>query len=393
MLRIHRLSEDNAETEAAELLGRHACEAYPDIRQSRQVVLEIFPSVQCYGQKVQDIDLLVLFADYRPKTELSPSKNGTRIHSFCATIEVKGHNPESVQFDGAHCSVIYNEQQHDVSLQSEQQKYSVRNYIERNIRNKRAPWVTNLIWLVRVPMSAIPPVESNILGADFSWSEFVEKVSLLQGRHLSVLATFPSRDYLSKVCDLFSRRIQASKIDRKRMETITKNMLDRSRQQYAAKLGEQLLIFRGRGGTGKTVHLIRIAYQAYDESGLRILLLTYNRALVSDIRRLLTLLGVKDAIGEGGICVKTIHSFMYEWLLALDVIQQGQSDFLSNYDAYKDDALSLLRGGALSQADLERAKARSSRSLTWDLVLIDESQDWPSNERDLLYHLYGHRKA
>lgn len=393
MLRIHRFTENNAETEAAEILGKLACEAYPELEQSNQIVLEIFPSVQCYGQKTQDIDLLVFFADYSPEKALPKSGNGRLIHSFCATIEVKGHSPESVQFDGANCSVIYNGQRHDVSSQSEKQKYSVRKYIERNLQGISAPWITNLIWLTRVPTSAIPAVESNILGADSSWENFVETISLLQSSNShSALKTFSNRRYLAEITSIFSKRIEASKTDRKRLEAITKKVLDRSRQQYATKLGEQLLIFRGLGGTGKTVQLIRIAYQAYDEAGLRVLLLTYNKALVSDLKRLLAILGIKDAIGEGSISVKTIHSFMYEWLLALEVIRPGQPDFLSKYEDYKEEALSLLKGGALSPSDFEIAKAKVSRSLVWDLVMIDESQDWPANERDLLYHLYGYKK-
>ena len=359
MLRIHKFTQSNAETEAAEILGRLASDAYPQLERSNQIVLEIFPSVQCYGQKTQDIDLLVFFADYRSEQQLSKTKNGRLVHSFCAAIEVKGHNPESVRFNGANCSVTYNGERHDVSSQSEKQKHSVRKYIERNSKNGRAPWITNLIWLTRLPKSAIPVIESNILGSDSTWVDFVEAISLLQGtNNRAILQTFSARSYLFEVSSIFSRRIEASKIDRKRLEVITKSVLDRSRQQYAAKIGQQLLIFRGRGGTGKTVRLIRIAYQAYDESGLRVLLLTYNKALVSDLRRLLALLGVQDAIGEGSIAVKTIHSFMYEWLLALGVLQQSQNDFLSNYEKYKAEALGLLKGGALSSEDFESAKAR-----------------------------------
>ncbi|MCI0562633.1 MAG: AAA family ATPase, partial [Nitrososphaera sp.] len=229
--------------------------------------------------------------------------------------------------------------------------------------------------------------------ADLTWEIFVEKISLLQGtRNQGSVQSFSSRKYYSEVSSIFSRRIEASKIDRKRLEAITKRVLDRSKQQYAGKLGQQLLVYRGRGGTGKTVRLIQTAYQAYDESGMRVLLLTYNKALVSDLRRLLALLGIQDAIGEGSIAVKTIHSFMHEWLVSLGVIRQGQSDFIANYEKYKEEALVLLRGGALDSSDFARAKATHSRSLSWDLVLIDESQDWPSDERDILYSLYGYKK-
>ena len=134
------------------------------------------------------------------------------------------------------------------------------------------------------------------------------------------MACFSLRAYLENTLLVFSRSLTPSKIDRKRLENITKSILDRSQQKYAEKLGKQLLIFRGRGGTGKTVQLIRTAYQAYDEMGLRVVLLTYNKALVADLRRLLAHAKVKDAVGERSFSVKTIHSFMREWLVALGVI-------------------------------------------------------------------------
>ncbi len=393
MLTIHGTSTNSPEQQAAELLGQLACNYDPEIAQSSQIVLEIFPSVQCFGQKTQDVDMLVFYADYRPTARIFHINSGKIVHSFCATIEIKGHSPEDVIFDGPKCSVLYNNQRHDVTAQSEKQKYSVKEYIKRNLGTK-APWISNLIWLTRVHSATIPAIDSNILGMDLSWTQFMETVALLSdnGRD-GPLETFSSRRWMSQVSAIFSKRIQESKIDRKRLEAVTKRVLDRTKQQYADKLGKQLLIFKGRGGTGKTVRLIRMAYQAYEEMGLRILLLTYNKALVADIRRLFALLGVKEAIGEGSISIKTIHSFMYEWLLALKVIEPSKDDFLKNYEEHKAKAIDLLNAEALPSRELEDARAKASRDLEWDLILIDESQDWPASERDLIYLLYGHRKV
>ena len=270
----------------------------------------------------------------------------------------------------------------------------MKRYIEKNPGTPKAPWIVNLIWLTRLNSANIPKVDSNLLGMDASWENIVESVAMLAGSGSDgIVKTFSSRPWMENVKSIFSKRIQASKIDRKRLEAITKSVLDRTKQQYAEKLGKQLLIYRGRGGTGKTVRLIRTAYQAYDELGLRVLLLTYNKVLVADLRRLLVLLGVKEAIGEGSIAIKTIHSFMYEWLIALEVIRSGQPDFLVNYEAHKKEALELLKAEAISPSDLATARAKASRDLSWNLVLIDESQDWPATERDLIYQLYGHGKV
>lgn len=47
----------------------------------------------------------------------------------------------------------------------------------------------------------------------------------------------------------------------------------------------------------------------------------------------------------------------------------------------------------MTQEEVERSRSARSRSLTWDLLLIDESQDWPATERDLIYQLYGPKKV
>lgn len=226
---------------------------------------------------------------------------------------------------------------------------------------------------------------------DSGWTDFCKTLSALNGN--KELAAFSSRNYLNNIVEIFSRRLEPSKIDRKRLEAITKSVLDRTQQQYAEKLGQQLLIYRGRGGTGKTVRLIRTAYQAYDEMGLRVVLLTYNRALVADLRRLLALLGAKDAVGRGSIAIKTIQSFTHEWLLELGVISKQQPNFLTDYDTFMSTALAYIRDGALSMEDIQNAKTTASKGLAWDLLLIDESQDWPASERDLIYQLYGYERV
>jgi len=137
------------------------------------------------------------------------------------------------------------------------------------------------------------------------------------------------------------------------------------------------------------VRLIQIASQAYDEYGMRVILLTYNKALVADITRLLSIQGVRNATGESGMMVRTIHSFVREWLTSLAVLPKGCKDFVDNYESYKREALELLTQKTITEEDIKLARSSHSRDLDWDLLLIDESQDWPASERDLLYRFYS----
>lgn len=393
MINIHGLEDRSSEYEAAKLLAKIASESIPDLVENNRVILEIFPSIQCFGQKYQDIDLLIFFADFRDEKKLLVNNSGAKIHSFCASVEVKNHSPDSVYFEGAKCIVTYNGQDHDVTNQSEQQKYSVRNYIIKNSERKKSPYICNLIWLWQVPNSIIPRNQNNILSSESTWDDFIDSVALLVGQDRKRICTFSSRHYLNEILVIFSRKLKSSKIDRKKLEAMTKSILDRTQQQYAGKIGKQLLIYRGRGGTGKTVRLIRTAYQSYNEMGFRVLLLTYNKALVADIQRLLALLGVKDAIGDGSISIKTIHAFMREWLVGLGVISKTKNDFIDKYESHKKLAIEYIDTGTISLDDIELTRRSLSKNLAWDLILIDESQDWPETERNLIYKLYGYEKV
>jgi len=251
MLTVHATNQDTAEYKAALALANAVSAEFPEVNSSREIVLEIFSNIQCFGQRPQDIDLLVVFADYREAEKLQQSKNGRAIHSFCATIEVKSHSRESVWFVGQNCFVRYNDRDHDVTSQSEAQKYSLKKYIERNSRTGKAPWVNNLIWLTSVASSDLPKSDNNILGADSGWGNLIDKIGLLNSGTANIIQTFSSRPWLNGVTGIFAKRLEASKIDRKRIEAITKSVLDRDQQRYADRLGKQLLVIRGRGGTGK----------------------------------------------------------------------------------------------------------------------------------------------
>src|SRR5208283_4941697 len=233
MLIIHHNKDNSPESSAAEHLGRLACDSCPEIADSKQIVLELFPNVQCFGQNPQDIDVLVFYSDYRPIGNTFKTSSGRSVHSFCATVEVKGHSPEHVIFEGPKCAVFYHEEKHDVTAQSEKQKYSVKKYIERNSGTPRAPRIINLIWLRRVNNKSIPKIDTNILGMDITWEHFLKSAGMLaRADEDAVVKTFSSRSWMSRITSIFSKRLEVSKTDRSRLEAITKRVLDRTKQQF-----------------------------------------------------------------------------------------------------------------------------------------------------------------
>jgi hypothetical protein len=153
-------------------------------------------------------------------------------------------------------------------------------------------------------------------------------------------------------------------------------------------IGSKQLIFEGRGGTGKTMILLGLAWQLQRDRHARVLLLTYNRALVADLRRLLTLMGLSDEIGCPFVEVRTVHSFIYQILEALGLMENNEDNFLERYDDFKREILELLRIGALTQKDFQEMIGKSPEYFAWDYLFVDEAQDWFMDERDILHLLY-----
>lgn len=389
-------SGDSKEMDAAESLRRLLIEGINNIESLHNVHALIIPSVQCYGEIPRDVDLVLLLWDQRQEEKISTTRNGARIRSLCLTIEVKGHSSRDTWFQGGKCYVRYNGEEHDVSSQSERQKYSLLDYLRKNMGKKskgkyHTPFIDNLIWLTNLPNSEIPD-GSNVLGRDSTWQDFLDLLEKTQPniapKKNSYLGFLDKQNFDNTKAVLVDK-IEPTRIDRKKMENISKEIMSDD-QDYAKKIGEQLLIFRGRGGTGKTVRLLRMAHQLYDEKQYRILILTYNKALVSDLTRLLTLLNIKHSTADRSIDIRSIYSFLYEWLEVLGVLNKENKDkFLDEYENLKEFALEFLKEGAISGEDVKKSVSAHSRSLAWDIIMIDESQDWPENERDILYSLYG----
>nr|WP_240950211.1 AAA family ATPase [Novosphingobium sp. ERN07] len=153
-------------------------------------------------------------------------------------------------------------------------------------------------------------------------------------------------------------------------------------------LGERQVLLKGRGGVGKTVILLQMAYRAFDQSGQRSLVLTFNKALVADMRRTMSLLGVPRSVEAGGVAIETVHGFIGRLMLKLGVID-CYDGFLDDYDAHKESLLNYLRSGAVTSDDLGAIMRTDATEFDWDLVFVDEGQDWPGDEIAILKAVYG----
>lgn len=365
----------------------------------------LFASATLYGQAVKDVDLMMLgsIQNYSLNSEFT-DKDGNHIQdrvfvqSFCTVIEVKRHDISGIVLNGTDFYVKYGADLHCVTQQSNKQKISAMNFFISAL--SFSPFITNVIWFTQATPSEINSLltnngrrlPSNALGSDFEFKDLLHLLILQKPPFKTRAGYIFDSNYEScgvndfqKVLQLFSEsKEQMGELTRKRIEMISnKAFRDRSLIDSQGKVS----IYRGRAGTGKTVGLIQTAISLVDEKSARVLMLTYNKALVSDIRRLFALAELPDMFEENCVAVNTMQSYFYR--LANRILYEGKMSgdkFLSHYDKVLEELNSFLSDP--ESVCLVKEEILEDSYLDWDYLLIDEAQDWNEAERDVVLKLF-----
>lgn len=369
----------------------------------------LFASATFMGQAVKDVDLLMIgqVQNYSVNAEFHTDAEGlvkdkVAISSFCTTIEVKRHDISGIFVNGTDFYVKYGARNHCVTVQSNKQKISAMQFFERTLMV--SPYVTNVIWFTQVTPSDIKnlltnngrTMPSNVLGSDFDFKELMQLLIWQRppykrwNNYIFDSSYNPnSLQAIQNALSLFSRtKAHMGEMTRRRIEQLTYKAF-----QANALIDTQgkVSIYRGRAGTGKTVGLIQTAIHLVDEEQARVLMLTYNKALVSDIRRLFALAELPDMFEANCLHINTMHSYFFQ--LTNAVLFNGQmngSKFLEKYESILKELLSFMSDDDAIEMVKEICSADSS--LDWDYVLIDEAQDWSNLERDIILKLFDKGK-
>ncbi len=396
---IHIHEDDTPESAAAVKLRELILRAWPWVEGDPQAQIEIVPGVKCHGQSTRDLDI-VLLGYLPPKARFVPFLNfmrrfdrqwirpaSVRVESLCIVLELKDSDPGDVRFIGSRLEVSYRNSGaphwSNVSEQNHKQVFALKGFLVT--QGREAPWITNLIWLSQMPPDRLPTRPHNILGSNLTWELLLNVAAQMnppqeEGEEW-VMRSWEigaAHDFLSTV-RLLTQKIEPTRLDRVRMARITESAV---KPEWLEELGKKQLIFRGRGGTGKTMLLLQMAWRACRDQGARVLILTYNTALLADLRRLLTLVGDIHGLGEQSIQAQTIMAFFASAFRGLGLIDQDM-DYLESYSDVKQQAL-----GLVTSADISKLIHEHTEAFEWDYVFIDEAQDWPEDERDLLRRFY-----
>ena len=358
------------------------------------------------GCRVKDLDIVVAgyFKDYYIEDFQYPryfngyrsDKSGVRIQSFLVTIELKGFILEQIDIHPfGNLTAKYKKDPDDksVSDQSHKQKHALRTALVTHLRHKFwhkdvDVYVYNLIWLNRIEKTNFYAEygqhdEWNILaGKEISINELLKAIAfsgesaIWEDDHYLVnsfrkVSANPSLllDNVKEVCDILGKSKSAqSNLTRHKLEAIAQNFVEDTK----IELGK-ITVLKGRAGTGKTIRLLQFARQCC-ELNQKCVFLTYNLALVGDIRRLLAF---TDFYDDSLMRIETMHYFFSEImkLYGIDNAYINDENFEEIYN---------IRLGEL-KTKIEETK----QPLDWDFVLVDEAQDWTTNEIDVLISLFS----
>ena len=368
--------------------------------------INIAYSLTLCGQEVRDIDLLLfgkldnylLSNDYTNGPQYP--KKDLKVDGFCIVIELKEHPSNRVVASDTHVHVEYNGTWKDATEQNEKQRYSFSSYISDTLGYN--VYTTNLLWLKGLNQDQLSSLANHnkigALPATFTFVDIIDGL-IAQGlkpyydRTEGCYHINPNKDenFVEDIeKNLFTERLPPRGLTRKKLETL---LQDKVREQLTqTNIGQQLTIFKGRAGTGKTFRLIQSALQlANPDTGKRCLLLTYNHALVSDIRRLLHFMNIPDGIDNYTIQIQTLHSFFMQLMQTLN-ISTGKITYAGFNDKEYNKALDILLtwgNNLIEKKNIQTLKEHTELAIDWDYILIDEAQDWAPIEKDILFKVYG----
>lgn len=374
--------------------------------------ITLHANAQMIGQDVKDIDLMMMgsIQNYSVRLTFTDRNDGqikndfVQIRSFCTAIEIKSHDIDGIVLQGTEFYVKYGRGLHSVTSQSNKQKIAIHNFFLYSIG--MSPYVTNVIWFTGITEADVHgllslangEIPSNILGGVYS-AENIFQLLVMENQPYSYYDAskrsntyfFDSNnripvDTLETVFEQLAKaKNSMGELTRKRIEQITTKAIT---NQLSTVCDSNMTILRGRAGTGKTVGLIQNAIKMVDEFNARVLILTYNRALVSDIKRLFALADLPDMFQEACVTISTMQSFFYR-LISLS-LYRGElrgGEFLKNYVSYLTEMTEYLRIEGNGKATLRELLGKDYY-IDWDYCFVDEAQDWTREERDLLLAIF-----
>ena len=377
--------------------------SFPDLEKSEDLNLKVYSGAKFHGYQIKDIDCILICQFNSPqrfnpvrevKTEPNEEieKKEIFIESMVLCIEVKDHDAKFIKFEGTSVQVSYQrniQSWHDASEQNMKQAHTLKTFF--NDEFGKAPWVTNLIYLSSLEEGELPRRPHNIITPNIKPRDFFtvicEQSNPYKRANKKTVFSCSPPEFKDKYINssLFKTNIPTS-LDRKKVDAISRK--EGFNEAWMNEVGKRLMIFRGSAGTGKTIALLQLANELFEKKGSRTLCLTYNKALVSDISRITMYLGLPSNVDDGGVNTQSCMSFFYSILKSFSLIPEDVN-FLNIYSELINEMQSALNNNLFSNDEIDEVFKNSPNTYAYDYVFIDEGQDWPKEEIQIIKRLFG----
>ena len=337
----------------------------------------IIPSVDIHPATGRhDVDLIMIghLKDYY--VDQICGLHDIEIRNFFTTIEIKSHSACGIMRDGTHLKVKYGNEWENVTIQSEDQKNSIRRFLEGPLKQSgiRVPFISNLIWLQGIGYDdfteTIGLTDSNVLVSDSSAEEFFKAIgrqSRLRDNGFVQGFGNATEDEIKLVADLFCSKCDgADTMSLRRINIMKKGSMERDIINKLHNQQEQMVVLAGHAGTGKTIMLLQTAVYL-SRNGNKCLFLTYNTALIADLKHTMQILNSPVSSLE----MQSMHSFMIGLLRRTGI-------WRNSYDIEKDFEYAI--------TSLLQTKDNHPINYDYEYVFVDEAQDWKNSEAELLKH-------
>lgn len=347
----------------------------------------IFTNLTLHGQSTRDVDLLVIGALNNCKYPINnnPEHKFYHVNDFCIVIELKEHEAKYIHPKGTDLYVTYKEG-HDknATRQNEEQKYCFIKYFKK--RYDYEPRTANFVWLKSISRQQLASIKNgqNDIGAlpnDFTFNEMMS-LFISQQDTTRFYYSPENKRFLVDINQLLNEARPVPKgLTARTFNKLIEKKIQKSLENIS--IGGDLTVFSGKAGTGKTFFLLQTALKLSTGSEAHnCLFLSYNHALVSDIRRLMSFVVDQENYDPETIGINTMYRFFN------DLIRTVAPESIITFDDSEETVETKLKGL------LELIKACGDEELAclrqeWEYILIDEAQDWTDTELNIITALYG----
>lgn len=367
----------------------------------------IFTSIRVFGQKRNDIDMLVMgfldnFVIKNAQTKNYGIVKELGIKSFICNIELKSHPSNRVKREGTDYIVYYNGVPHNASQQCSEAKFSLYNHLNDQLSTK--PFISDILWFNGLSKQDIQVMRGsyvdNALHCGFKFRDFLDvilqqtEVRKDSMKQVNLDSFSDGKKEYQAIVKLFTQERRPQGLTRAKFELLSQSNTEVDK--LAKDIGSKLSIVTGRAGTGKTIQLLQLAFfLANENNAKRCLMLTYNHALVSDIQRLIDYTPMPSHVDGRTVSIRTIHSFFHSLMKEVGI---AVAHLNPNKISYENDYIAALNQlydyivKKCSEEDIIVLKDMAETPIDWDYILIDEAQDFTDIEKTILFKIYGEKR-